>query len=73
MPPSRCLKCDANLQGAPIPQKYLDRGLYAAGSTHYSRLIGIEIQGAHDGISQWLCPDCKYTWDLFTGKEITQD
>lgn len=68
---SHCPKCNANFQGAPIPQEYIDRGLYGK-KTHYSRLIGIEIRGQYDGISQWLCPDCKYTWDRFTGKEITQ-
>jgi hypothetical protein len=35
----------------------------------YSRLIGIEIQGGYDGVSYWMCPDCEYTWDRWTGEE----
>lgn len=39
----------------------------------WGRLIGIELPYNHpkhyDGISFWQCPDCKTTWDRFTGKE----
>lgn len=37
----------------------------------WGREIGIEFQGEYDGISAWQCPDCKYTWNRFTGKPIT--
>lgn len=36
----------------------------------WRREIGIEIQGHYDGVSYWKCPDCGYTWDRFTGKEV---
>ncbi len=39
----------------------------------WSRLIGIEIQGHYDGISRWMCPDCKTEWDRFTGDKIQID
>ena len=61
MIPTHCPKCNADFKGKPIPQEYLDRGLYG-NSTHYSRVIGVEIQGAYDGISEWQCPDCNHTW-----------
>lgn len=34
----------------------------------WSRLIGIEDRDKYDGISFWQCPDCKTTWNRFTGK-----
>jgi len=67
-----CKFCDADLRGEPIPQKYIDAGHYPKGSTHYSRLIGIEIQGGYDGISYWKCPDCKAQWDRFTGERVEE-
>jgi len=66
-----CKLCDADLRGKAIPQEYLDKGYYSKGSTHYSRLIGIEILGGYDGIQYWKCPDCGGMWDRFTGKEVT--
>ena len=36
----------------------------------FGRLIGIEIQGGYDGISYYQCPDCKATWNRFTGEEV---
>ena len=39
----------------------------------WSRQIGIELPLDHpnhyDGISYWQCPDCKTTFNRFTGKE----
>lgn len=52
--------CD--LQGAPIPQEYIDKGYYGEGVTHYSRMIGVEVQGLYDGILYYACPDCDATW-----------
>jgi transposase-like protein len=34
------------------------------------RLQGVVIQGGYDGISLFQCPDCKATWDRFTGKRV---
>lgn len=28
----------------------------------FSRIIGIEIQGAYDGVLFWQCPDCGKAW-----------
>jgi hypothetical protein len=52
--------CD--LQGAPIPQEYIDAGMYAEGSTHYSRKIGIYVRGVYDVTLYWRCPDCNASW-----------
>lgn len=65
-----CSHCGANLQGNPIPQKYLDEGYYAEGSTHYSRVIGVEIQGIYDGVLFWACPDCGKTWHRWKLEEM---
>jgi hypothetical protein len=62
-----CPKCGANWKSKPIPKK--DRH-YAKGSTHFSRLVGIEIPEKFDGVSYWQCPDCHARWDRWTGKEV---
>ena len=49
-----CPHCEANLQGAEIPEK--DRYAFG-GKTHYSRLIAVEILG-YDRVTHWRCPDC---------------
>ncbi len=59
-----CPKCNANLQGAPIPQESIDKGWYGT-STHFSRKIGIEISGVYDGVLYWQCPDCGWAWHRF--------
>lgn len=59
--PDNCPKCNADLTGEPIPQEYIDEGLYAPGSTHYSRKIGIETRD-YDGVLFWQCPDCGWRW-----------
>ena len=40
------------------------------GETHFSHLIGIEDPEKYDGVSYWMCPFCKATWDRFTGELI---
>ena len=37
---------------------------------HFSKLIGIEVQGKYDGISYWECPFCKARWDRLTEKLV---
>lgn len=61
-----CPFCKADLKGEPIPEDL--RKMYS--STHYSRLIGIEIRGGYDGVSYWECPDCHVRWDRWTGKTV---
>jgi hypothetical protein len=36
----------------------------------FSHLLGIEDPRLYDGISFWQCPECKTTWDRFTGEEV---
>lgn len=64
-----CPECKADWQGTPIPEK--SRTFYG-NHTHFSRLIGIELPYDHpkryDGVSYWQCPDCKVTWNRFTGE-----
>lgn len=56
----------------PIPVESLRKGCYGEwdGVTprFFSRLIGIEVRGRYDGVSQWLCPVCGVRWDRFTGE-----
>lgn len=51
--------CD--LTGDPIPQETIDKG-YFGDATHFSRMIGVSVQGWYDCILYWACPDCDATW-----------
>jgi len=57
--------CD--LRAEPIPQEYIDAGHYG-NSTHYSRLMGIEIPGVYDGVLIWNCPDCGLCWPAISAQ-----
>jgi ribosomal protein L37AE/L43A len=35
---------------------------YGDSDAHFSRLIGVEIRGAYDGVLLWQCPDCQTQW-----------
>jgi hypothetical protein len=61
----RCPRCLTSWQGSAIPQEYIDKGYYAPGSTHYSLLIGVEIQGVYDGVIYFCCPHCKTNFPRF--------
>lgn len=61
-----CPECKSSWVGDPIPEKHLH--LYGHHNGHSSRLIGVEILGKYDGVSYWQCPDCKATWNRWTGK-----
>jgi hypothetical protein len=65
-----CPFCKADLTGEPIPEDLREK--HYGGSTHYSRLIGIEIRGGYDGVSYLECPDCRIRWDRWTGKKVTR-
>jgi hypothetical protein len=54
-----CPSCKADLRDAPIPQDLIDKGYYAAGSTHYLRTIGVYDPDL-DCTVAWRCPDCGY-------------
>lgn len=60
-----CPHCGASLQGDAIPQEYIDKGFYAPETTHYSRRIGVNIQGVYDGTLYHACPDCGKVWPRF--------
>lgn len=60
-----CPLCGSNCQGEPISQEYIDKGYYAEGATHYSRIIGYEERGVYDGVLIWMCPDCGGAWPRF--------
>lgn len=60
--PQNCPECEADFQGAPIPEK--SQHMYG-GKTHFSRRIGIEITGVYDGVLIWMCPDCGHMWPRF--------
>lgn len=53
----RCPKCDADLQGDPIPEK--SQHLY--GATHFSRKMALYDQG-RDRTIAFKCPDCLHEW-----------
>ena len=36
----------------------------------FSHLIGVEIRGKYDGVSEWMCPACSTRWDRWTRLEI---
>jgi hypothetical protein len=36
--------------------------MYGDADGHFSRLIGVEIRGAYDGVLYWECPDCHKQW-----------
>jgi hypothetical protein len=38
---------------------------------HFSHILGIDIEGAEDGLILHQCPECSTTWDRFTGREGT--
>jgi hypothetical protein len=52
-----CPKCNADLQGDPIPEK--SRHLY--GATHFSRRMALYDQG-RDRTVAFKCPDCGHEW-----------
>ncbi len=58
-----CPKCQCSWLGSEIPTH--NRHYYGPNTTHYSRLIGVEIPGYYDGVSFWKCPDCGATFSRF--------
>lgn len=79
--PDRCPKCGASMEGDPIPEGHrrhkpdhdeqvarYDRCycLPWGDRTHFSRLIGVQINGIYDGALYWACPDCSHAWPRWT-------
>ena len=77
-----CPACKTNLEGDLIFDTFMEKcngdevealkhaEMYGATKTkgRWGRQIGIEIRGGYDGVSYYKCPDCKATWDRFTGE-----
>ena len=63
-----CPNCGVSLQGEPIPQESVARGLYGD-STHWRREIGCEVPGVYDGVLYWMCPDCEMAWPRWFGTD----
>ncbi len=53
-----CPNCNKNLQGDSIPEQYKK---YYNNATHFSKIIGIQYLEKYDGVTDWMCPYCKYT------------
>lgn len=53
-----CPKCNANLNGDPIPEDIVE----SYSGTHWRREIGIDggMMGIYDGLVALECPDCKH-------------
>lgn len=73
-----CPACGGNWQGNQIPEEYRQDGYYGppeTAPTHYSLLVGYEHAYDHpdryDGVSLWLCPHCRASWDRWTGVKTT--
>jgi hypothetical protein len=45
-------------------------------TTHFSRVIGVEypygVPERHDGVSEWMCPDCGRREGRFSGKVLAE-
>ena len=64
--PRYCPKCNGDFKSLPIPEESRKAGYYGKDpDTHFSKLIGIEHPGKYDGVLEWRCPFCKYTWNRF--------
>lgn len=74
-----CPKCNANFDGGDIVETFIAQGKtpeaarksadaygYSKGRTQWGRQIGIE--GDHDRIEWWKCPDCGHQWDAVYSK-----
>lgn len=68
-----CPECQGDWQGDPIPEPSRRAGYYGppeGASTHFSRLVGVEIRGVYDGVSRWECPDCHAQWNRWSAELV---
>ena len=54
-----CPHCGATLVGDPIPVEARE---HYSPPYFYRREIGIEYPALYDGVWEWACPDCEFTW-----------
>ena len=51
--------------------------MYGPPPHKYSRLVGVEYAHDHpqhyDGVSEWMCPDCKHSWYRFKPQPTRSD
>ena len=57
-----CPHCGVSLQGAEIPADIRE---HYGDTTHFSRMIGMEVFGQYDGVLYYRCPDCGGNWHRF--------
>lgn len=66
--PSYVDKTDEEIE--EIAESY---GCTADDPRYFNRLIGVELDWDHpqhyDGVSYWMCPSCKTTWNRWTKEE----
>jgi rubredoxin len=62
-----CPECGSSWDGGDMPK---ESHKYYSPPYKWSRLIGIEDPRKYDGVSIWMCPDCKTQWDRFSGDKI---
>lgn len=56
--PTQCPKCDANLDGGPIPERLHE---HYAPPYRWSRVIALVDREKDERVS-WMCPDCNWEW-----------
>jgi predicted Zn-ribbon and HTH transcriptional regulator len=56
--PARCPKCDADLEGAEIPESIREN--YSP-PYRFGRVIAVTDRD-RDAFDRWRCPDCKHEW-----------
>ncbi len=68
----QCPNCGVSWIGDPIPKEH--QANYSG--THFKREIGIQYSYDHpehyDGISEYMCPDCKTRFGRWTGKKLAE-
>lgn len=63
-----CPECGESWDGGSIPKNI--RQHYSP-PYKWSKILGIEIREKYDGVSEWMCPFCKASWDRWTEKLLT--
>ena len=70
-----CPVCAFSFQGKEIAEEH--RESYYGGKTHYSTLVAIEYPYGHpqryDGVSEYMCPNCKTRWGRWTGNILGEN
>ena len=62
-----CPECGCSWDGGDIPEDIRE---HYSEPFKWSRVIGIEDPRIYDGVSWWMCPECKAKWDRWTGELV---